>query len=405
MKKTVILITCLLFLTVFSGINLVKDSEAKNISRSSINFIWDDQNNILNVHNAESGFYYAGPNITGGAVNGSYYEYANLVFLKNWQTYSYVGSNMSLTNQLYPSVKEIETGDNLYGFTPGTYTIKWKPTGTIFLNFTVSEETEDDNVIAHWNFDEDSGNTIYDKSGNNNAQNSGCNHVNGISEKGLEIVDTDIAKNIPNSFDDSIEDKFSISCWINWYGQHPNTYSNKSYIFDCREDAWDGGGFILYLTEDGRIIFRLREVGEQQIVKSFSTIPPNTWNHIAVVFDHENEKLCLYLNGVEDNSSETYKGYTDTNYNAVIGNNHWAPGDHEWAPLNGVIDELRIYDTALTGSNIYSLYTEYKDDVNNTIHENSSANDGEENSGIPGFEMLLLLFTIAVFVYWKRKKY
>jgi hypothetical protein len=48
--------------------------------------------------------------------------------------------------------------------------------------------------------------------------------------------------------------------------------------------------------------------------------------------------------------------YHNSDHQPAIGNNHWAPGDHQWAPLNGVLDEARIYDRALCAEEIQYLY-------------------------------------------------
>jgi len=219
------------------------------------------------------------------------------------------------------------------------------------------QSKNDDGLVGYWNFNEGEGNVIRDYSGNGcHGENFGARWIDGIFGYGLEIEDDDMVGCISDSFDDSIDNQLTITCWLYWYGEHPDTYSQSSYIFDCREDSWDGGGFILYLSPEGLVQFRIREIGKSQDVTSSSVISIDTWVHVAVVFNFESETLKIYINGNEDNSSIAFNHYSDTNYDAVIGNNHWAPIDGEWCPLNGIIDELRIYNRALSKSEIQQLY-------------------------------------------------
>jgi hypothetical protein len=59
---------------------------------------------------------------------------------------------------------------------------------------------------------------------------------------------------------------------------------------------------------------------------------------------------------LEDNIlTATTPYYKNSTGSPAIGNNWWAPGDGEWRPFNGIIDELRIYDRALSPDEIAEL--------------------------------------------------
>ena len=226
-------------------------------------------------------------------------------------------------------------------------------------------DTLDDGLVAYWDFDECSGGTAHDSSGyDNHGTIYGADWVPGVSGCGLEIVDTDIVRFIPSSVDDPITTAFTIAGWVYWYGEHPETYCANSYILDARTHA--SAGFILYAYSDGRVRFRVLKPGDDQGITSVGTIPVGKWAHVAAVFDQTSQTLRLFINAREDDDSPATATapYYDGYLMPAIGNNHWAPGDGQWAPLNGIVDELLVYNQALTAAEVWDLYQQYAQDCN-----------------------------------------
>ncbi len=213
----------------------------------------------------------------------------------------------------------------------------------------------DPSVLALWHMDEDSGSTIYDVTSNNNdGIISGASWTTGKFGSALRFGDTDLVYEIPAYFDDYITTNITVMAWVYWEGPHPGTYSPNSYIFDARDFEGTRGGFILYLDPSGTLIFILlygNTAGDYQIVQSTCKVPIKRWTHIAGVLDYTNGELKLYINGNEDTSIPATKPYHDfggSHWDVAIGNNRYAPGDNKWAPFNGIIDEVVIYNEALT---------------------------------------------------------
>ena len=88
-----------------------------------------------------------------------------------------------------------------------------------------------------------------------------------------------------------------------------------------------------------------------------------TWTFVAAVFNSTSNLGSIYINGVLDNTDLITKEFLQSSDSPVIGTNHWAPGDGQWAPINGIEDEVRLYRRALTAQEIYALY---KQDFNMT---------------------------------------
>ncbi|MEA3343527.1 MAG: LamG-like jellyroll fold domain-containing protein [archaeon] len=205
------------------------------------------------------------------------------------------------------------------------------------------------NLIAYWKFDAGSGSVAKDSSGNeNHGTLRGAEWVDGKEGGGLKIVDTNIVNYIPDSFDDDVSTLLAVECWVYWFGKHPDTYSSNSYVLDARYHS--RGGFILYLRPNGSVVFSLRGPSGSQVVESKSVVPINEWTHIKGVFDYGPRTLSVYMNREIDHSVDASFSYYDTKSSAAIGNNRWSPGDHQYAPFNGIIDELKISAITTVGT-------------------------------------------------------
>jgi hypothetical protein len=215
-------------------------------------------------------------------------------------------------------------------------------------------------IRACWEFEEGSGAIAHDTSGNgfDGAFYSSPAWVPGIQGEALEFLGHDMVWQIPSSFDDTVTDGFTIAGWIFWYGSTPGAVQYA--LFDAAGGAWSRG-FYLYLREDGHVRFSvLRNSGMSQGIDSATTLTPNEWSHVAATFDFASGggAIHVFVNGEEDPASpvpasEAYHNDWDS---PAIGNNHWAPGDGSWKPLNGCIDNVYFYDRVLGPEEVSELY-------------------------------------------------
>lgn len=123
-----------------------------------------------------------------------------------------------------------------------------------------------------------------------------------------------------------------------------------------------GRFFIVRTTNSARV--RISDGIDEWI--SDSTLIGGQWNHVAVVwpgkdvdFIDDTDGLKVYVNGVLSTANSKYyaggKIDTDTSLNDVtIGTARNSDGSTYW-PFNGKLDEIRIWDTALTSTDILLL--------------------------------------------------
>jgi hypothetical protein len=115
--------------------------------------------------------------------------------------------------------------------------------------------------------------------------------------------------------------------------------------------------YSLYLDGNGKLGFILSTDGSFAGSTSFlgsTTISTNTWQHVAAVYDPDGS-VNLYLNGALDGSFTTGvpSSIADTDAPLWIGQQFNLNGQGAFI---GLIDEVAIYNTALSGTQISNHY-------------------------------------------------
>ena len=152
--------------------------------------------------------------------------------------------------------------------------------------------------------------------------------------------------NVGNNPDLSITSNgFTVSAWANKSGD-----SNLWHILGKR----NGGGEFQYQLSSNNLPFGLAwgglTDGESSFIQTGMLINPNAWNHFVGTY-HQNA-WNLYLNGVLIGSLIT--PMTDyVNTNLLFG----TAGSIDNSPYAGKIDDISIYNRALTEQEIQNLYT------------------------------------------------
>ena len=164
---------------------------------------------------------------------------------------------------------------------------------------------------------------------------------NGMSDVVGTTVITDNSIQVPN-FNYSFGNKMSVSIWVNM----ANTVGG---FLDRRVDNAIDFACTQYNTS---IYGHFGSVG---IALGTKTIPLNNWHHYTYVYD--GTALKLYLDGVLD--AQSVASGNISNYTSVmnIGKYVYHGGSTYYQFFNGKLDEIRIYNRALTATEIAYLAT------------------------------------------------
>jgi hypothetical protein len=207
-------------------------------------------------------------------------------------------------------------------------------------------------LVAYWPFNEGAGTTTVDASGNGHHGTL----VNGPQWTPDPALSFDGANDhVDVGTFDVTGNALTLAAWF-----HSRNLANCSSA-DCRilskatGTAEQDHYFMLSTISSGSsavLRFRLRTNGTTTtLIAGSGALPEDTWVHAAAVYD--GSTMELFLDGVPVGSTAK-SGALSTNagVGVWIGSN---PPDASSKPWDGLIDEVRIYDRALTAGEILAL--------------------------------------------------
>jgi len=213
------------------------------------------------------------------------------------------------------------------------YNLSELTVGTIFTN-----------LVGYWGFDENENITAYDYSnyGNDGILTNGTTWTTGMYRNALDFNST-AEQYVDCGNDDSLNfgsGDFSVSLWVKY------TYSAGDPIGKYLDS--EDKGFIIGFTSTNVDFYIYDSVNDADAIDAYNP-SLNTWYHLVGVRGGGRAKL--YINGeLEANVDASSVGNIDTTGNLTIGK--YTDGTY----FNGTIDEVRIYNKALTAEEIKKDY-------------------------------------------------
>jgi fibronectin type 3 domain-containing protein len=198
-------------------------------------------------------------------------------------------------------------------------------------------------LVAAYGFDEGSGTTTIDQSGNNNVGTlSNATWVTtGKFGKALSFNGTNAWVTANSSSSLTLTTGLTAEAWVN-----PTTLGNAYRTVAFKEG---GGGEVwsLYGNQSGSQQTPLGEVqvGGYKDAVGTAGLATGTWSHVALTFD--GTSVRLYVNGtLVSTTAAAGSLITSTGALRIGGNNIW--GEY----FSGLIDEVRVYNRALSAAEI-----------------------------------------------------
>ena len=231
------------------------------------------------------------------------------------------------------------------------FTTNTAPTGVPAINAQLvapSIFAQNIDLIGYWKFDEGSGTTAADASGNGNTGN-----LVGNATRSSTIPPTiEFANPYSLSLDGSGDYVTTASSSV--LGMVNGDFTAAAWI---NIGAFDGGDESVFGQLGGGLNNALHLViRSQKPYMGFfgndtggaTTLSTNTWFHIAWRYTQATGEQAIYVNGTLDTSTTGHAPLQGTSA-VLIG--RWGSGGY----LTGMIDDARIYNRALTNSEIASI--------------------------------------------------
>ncbi len=192
-------------------------------------------------------------------------------------------------------------------------------------------------LVAHWNFNEGSGNVAHDISGNSydGTINGAPNWVPGVGGSALEFDGTDDYVDTGQSLLDNVSD-FTMAGWV----MVGNPNASRTGLFG-QNDLIEFGinnGVRYWVAETATPVFT---------PWPFDT---TSWHHVAVV--DEGTDIKIYFDGelAHTGTNATVDNHSTSNFTFKIGGGGIQDDTGNW--FLGQIDDVRIYNHALTQQEI-----------------------------------------------------
>lgn len=221
-------------------------------------------------------------------------------------------------------------------------------------------------LVGYWTLDETSGSAIADSSGNGNDGTWSDGVNNDITEEtvagkvntapAFDGADTAVSLGSPAALDNIFNGGGTIAMWFNADSTGEAGYGR---LFEKATGAGAANGYSLTIMSAPSITF-WREFSGGDGTWGNIPITWGDWYHIAVVYDDSSasNNPVIYLNGMAistSNSNSSGTAASDAASNLVIGNS-----DASSRTFDGIIDDTRIYDRALSSAEILSIYNATK---------------------------------------------
>jgi hypothetical protein len=224
------------------------------------------------------------------------------------------------------------------------------------LVILLEKSTLDDGLVAYYKFN---GNAI-DYSGFNN---NGTYYGRGFYTSGrlndpnsaLDLNGSGDYVEIPNSSSLNPTNQLTISLWLK-IDTFLNRYTAVIAKGGPTTDGFTNREYLVHFNNDGYIC--IESSGDNQSHNYAEAAIPGlkSWFLFSAIIDRVNHKMQVYINGqLKIQIDDSYSSFTINSYSLKIG--AWNESNPEYSPFfKGGIDELKIYNRALSQEEILSLY-------------------------------------------------
>jgi len=249
------------------------------------------------------------------------------------------GSSGSVTKS-YPNLITVTA--------PTTTTTTTTTTGTTTgTTTTTTTGTSNTGLVAAYGFDEVSGTTVADASGQGNLGtiSNATRITNGHSGNALSFNGTNAWVSVNDSAALDLSTSMTLEAWV-----YPTSLTTGGKTVFSKEKS-GGAVYNLYANEDANVPLSSFNDGSYRVISGPSQLPANQWAHLVSTYDGQYQRI--YVNGVEvAKRAQTGLIQQSTGALRIGGNSVW--GEY----FQGYIDEVRIYNRALTATEVtYNLKT------------------------------------------------
>jgi hypothetical protein len=208
-----------------------------------------------------------------------------------------------------------------------------------------------DGLVGWWKLNETSGTVAVDSSvyGNNGTLTNGPTYASNCARSGcLSFVDPQYVEIPDSNALDIGGDQMTLAVWVKPTSGDYRTIVAKGYVH----------AYAMRLTRDSEPIKAFFDIynvsGVNARAGTYNNIVNGQWTHLAGVYN--GSTVCLYVNRVVDGACASLTGSVEPNALTLRVGKSQSLAVLEY--FNGAIDDVRIYNRALTAQEVADLYNE-----------------------------------------------
>ncbi|MEA2353098.1 MAG: hypothetical protein QOJ14_1512 [Thermoleophilaceae bacterium] len=195
-------------------------------------------------------------------------------------------------------------------------------------------------IVSFWRLGEASGTSACDSNGSNAGAYAGgvslgrVGAINGDPDTAAAFDGSSGRVSVPDAASLDVGDNFTVEAWVK-----RNSFSTANYQAIVSKGA---GSWMLAFYSSNRLVLRQATVGD--LVYSTRSITDTAWHHVAAT--KNGASVHLYIDGADVTGGVGNKTMQNNTVALSIGQSN--SGSY----FNGTIDEVAVYNAALSGSTI-----------------------------------------------------
>jgi prepilin-type N-terminal cleavage/methylation domain-containing protein len=221
--------------------------------------------------------------------------------------------------------------------------------------------SRDPSLVGYWTFEgtgaisngQTSGFTDMSGKGNNgtamNADGAGLSFISGKSGNAAQFSGINDYINVPNSSSLDIRDELTAGAWVKM-NDSVGAYRNI-ILKGTSGQQW----IWLYINANDRVSTRIRTNNTNYSASAATSLPIDTWMHFMYTYD--GSKIKIYKDGEMIGTPVSVSGRIDSTTDGFKFSypQEWWGETLAWN-FNGIIDEVRVFNRALSATEIKLLY-------------------------------------------------